>query len=215
METGSIVTDKDVAGDPRFRLLHAALGAFAESGYRGATTRRIAEMAEVNEVTLFRLFGSKKALLEQAVELSQSSTAGVADAYLPEEPGDVEAELGAWARVHWKAMRERRAVIRKMMSELEEHPHMNACLSDGWKKSHAALDRYLNRLKERGDIARDMSLATAVAMLTGTLFADAMGRDIKKHTFPAERTAVAEYIALFVRGLGYARPAPLDARATH
>src|SRR5690606_1821302 len=106
----SIVTEKDVAGNPRVRLLQAALCAFAESGYRGATTRRIAEMAEVNEVTLFRLFGTKKALLEQAVEQSQASTAGVADAYLPDEPGEVEAELGAWARVHWKAMRERRAV---------------------------------------------------------------------------------------------------------
>ena len=36
-------------------------------GYLGATTRRIAEEAEVSEVTLFRLFGTKEAVLEEAI----------------------------------------------------------------------------------------------------------------------------------------------------
>ncbi len=42
---------------------------FAESGFRGATTRRIAEAAGVNEVTLFRQFKSKTALINEAAEL--------------------------------------------------------------------------------------------------------------------------------------------------
>jgi AcrR family transcriptional regulator len=209
------VTERDVSADPRERLLHAALAVFAESGFRGATTRRIAEAADVNEVTLFRIFGSKKALLEQAVELSQSSVAGVADAYLPEEPRDVEAELTAWARVHWKAMRERRGVIRKMMSEVEENPHMHACLSDGWKRTHGALEHYLQRLQARGEIDDRVTINTAVAMLSGVLFADAMGRDIKKGAFPAERTAVSEYITLFLRALSYTPQSAVTDSSTH
>ncbi|HGY10053.1 MAG TPA: TetR/AcrR family transcriptional regulator, partial [Oceanithermus profundus] len=49
------------------RLLEAALELLAERGYRGATTRAIAERAGVAEVTLFRRFGSKARLLAEAV----------------------------------------------------------------------------------------------------------------------------------------------------
>lgn len=196
--------------ESRQKLIDAAIAVFGECGFRGATTRRIAETAGLNEVTLFRLFGSKGALLEEAVRESQNLTAARADAHLPDEPGDVEAELTAWAREQWRTMREQRAVIRKMMSEIEEHPHITACLNDGWERIHAAVTRYLERLRERGEIAHDVPISTAVTMLNGVLFADAMGRDIKRSAYPPERTAVAEYTKLILRAVGYT-----PARASH
>ena len=47
--------------DAREKILLAATALYAETGFRGATTRQIAELAGVNEVTLFRQFGSKTA----------------------------------------------------------------------------------------------------------------------------------------------------------
>jgi AcrR family transcriptional regulator len=190
--------------ESRQKLIEAAVTVFGEYGFRGATTRRIADSAGVNEVTLFRLFGSKGALLEEAVRQSQSVTARRADAHLPDEPGDVETELTAWAREQWRSMRERRAVIRKMMSEVEEHPHISACLTEGWHHLHACVTQYLERLRERGLIDADAPIPTAVAMLNGVLFADAMGRDIKRNAYPPERVAVGEYTKLLLRAIGYA-----------
>jgi AcrR family transcriptional regulator len=46
----------------RERILDAALDVFAEKGFAGATTRDISAKADVNEVTLFRHFDSKKGL---------------------------------------------------------------------------------------------------------------------------------------------------------
>ena len=46
----------------RERVLDAALDVFAEKGFAGATTRDISAKADVNEVTLFRHFDSKKGL---------------------------------------------------------------------------------------------------------------------------------------------------------
>lgn len=54
--------------DVRESLLEAAIKVFAESGMRGATTRRIASAANVNEVTLFRHFKSKDELIHAALE---------------------------------------------------------------------------------------------------------------------------------------------------
>ena len=49
------------------RILEAALKIFASEGYTGATTRRIAEEANVAEVTLFRKFQSKENLLREVL----------------------------------------------------------------------------------------------------------------------------------------------------
>lgn len=189
--------------EPRRRLIDAAIAVFGECGFRGATTRRIAEEAGVNEVTLFRLFGSKSALLEEAIKQSQSTTSRRADNFLPAEPQDPHVELEAWAREHWKSIRERRSVIRKMMSELEEHPEISGCLTDGWDKIRAGIMRYLERLRERGEIAADAPLATAVVMFNGMLFSDAICRDIKRGAYPPEKQAVTEYTQLFLRSIGY------------
>ncbi len=55
----------------RDQLLAAAARVYAEGGYHGATTRRIASAAGVNEITLFRHFGSKDALLREALAQCQ------------------------------------------------------------------------------------------------------------------------------------------------
>ncbi|QMV41427.1 TetR/AcrR family transcriptional regulator [Cohnella cholangitidis] len=48
------------------KLLLAAIDLMAEKGYDGTTTKEIAVAAGVNEVTLFRHFGTKQKLLETA-----------------------------------------------------------------------------------------------------------------------------------------------------
>lgn len=53
-------------GTGRARLLTVAREVFAEKGYRGATTRDIAERASLTEPMVFRHFGSKAALFEEA-----------------------------------------------------------------------------------------------------------------------------------------------------
>jgi AcrR family transcriptional regulator len=51
----------------RARLLTAGRDVFAERGYAGASTKEIARRAEVGEVLLFRHFGNKAGLFDEAV----------------------------------------------------------------------------------------------------------------------------------------------------
>jgi AcrR family transcriptional regulator len=50
------------------RLIQAALDLFLSQGIQSTTTRQIANLAEVNEVTLFRNFGNKYGLLQAVIE---------------------------------------------------------------------------------------------------------------------------------------------------
>jgi AcrR family transcriptional regulator len=50
--------------ETRAKIVAAARELFERNGTRGTTTREVAELAGVNEATLFRHFGSKRALLD-------------------------------------------------------------------------------------------------------------------------------------------------------
>src|SRR3990172_7044895 len=80
--------------DTRDKILKAAAMVYAETGFRGATTRRIAQEAGVNEITLFRHFGSKGRLLHEAIECAAIGTVAMG---LPEIPHDPRTELLQWA----------------------------------------------------------------------------------------------------------------------
>ena len=54
---------QDKTNSTRVRLIKAALELFAAQGVTETTTKQIAELAKVNEVTLFRHFGNKHGLL--------------------------------------------------------------------------------------------------------------------------------------------------------
>ncbi len=54
--------------DNKSKLMLAAIDLMAGKGYKGVSTKEIAAAAGVSEMTLFRNFGSKLNLLEQAVD---------------------------------------------------------------------------------------------------------------------------------------------------
>lgn len=204
----------------REKLIEAAARVYAEVGFRGATTRRIADEAGVNEITIFRLFGSKAALIEEAL---RARTSKAAHAALPAVPVDPERELSAWAAAHLSQLRDERVLIRKTMAELEERPEMAPTLCGGWSESERELAQYVRRLRRAGrlmDAAEDacgykVDLDVAVSMLSATLFADAMGRDIMPEMYPQppERAALL-YVRCFLRAIGCRKQGAAQGRTT-
>lgn len=183
----------------RQQLLDAAARVYAEAGFRGATTRRIAEEAGVNEVTLFRLFGSKAALIEEAVRARISGDGAVA---LPTLPKDPVAELTAWAEADHCFMLEARGMIRTSMAEMHERPQCVDSTSQHPVESFNELTGYIERLAQHRFIPSAQDAKAASAMLMGTLFADAMGRDMMPEMFPPVDRAPSTYVRLFLRALG-------------
>lgn len=182
----------------RTKLLAAAVRVYARYGYRGSTTRRIADEAGVNEVTIFRQFGCKDALIHEAI-----ATCGGGDpmANLPMVPVDPMAELTAWSEAVIQHLRSMRAMIRRCMSEREEHPELSRSSNVGPIHASNELSGYLKRLREHGFIDAEFDPQAAAAMLIGALFADAMGRDVMAGIFPA--SPADEYSRLLLRAVGF------------
>jgi AcrR family transcriptional regulator len=209
--------------ESRTKLLEAAARVYAESGFRGATTRRIAEEAGVNEVTIFRHFGSKAALIDEAVR-SRALPPVSERPRLPERPLDPERELTDWCAAHLAQMRASRAFFRKTMGELEERPEAAPCIASPTTCAAAELKQYMTRLYQAGFVGgrkgecrptgRNELAHAAGAMLMAALFADAMGRDMMPDMYPqpADR-APALYVRLFLCAIGAADPAAPAKRA--
>lgn len=185
----------------RQKLLEAAARVYGEYGFRGATTRRIAEEAGVNEVTLFRLFGSKASLINEA--LLAHSTGSPDGVELPDAPADPERELSAWCRAQLAHLRSVRAIIRKAMSEMAEHPEIAPCMKHAPMGAAQQLRRYAARLTSGGRPVSARETSAACAMLMGALFSDAMGRELMPEMYAQpESAAPALYARLFLRALG-------------
>jgi AcrR family transcriptional regulator len=196
----------------RNKILDAALRVYSKEGFRGATTKLIAQEAGVNEVTLFRQFGSKLALIEASIVYHIEQTQ--VDP-LPEEPRDPDREITAWCRAHMANMRDSRALMRKFMCELQQYPEMLARMKTSPAFRPGDLAEYVTRLQAQGKAGTDFNVQAAVQMLRGALFADAMGRDFNPSVFPdPEEEAPAFYAQLFLRAIGAATgpSSPREAR---
>ena len=183
----------------RDQLLTAAAQVYAEGGYHGATTRRIASAAGVNEITLFRHFGSKDVLLREALARCQGEDA----IPLPETPQDPVRELTEWCRSHFHDMHSRAPLIRTALAELVEHPTLVTPEVSCPIQAVSALTAYLGRLKQLGLAPAPFDERVAAAMLMGVLFSDAIGRDVVPAMFatgPDE--ALRHHVVLFLRGIG-------------
>lgn len=191
--------------DIRDQLREAALKVYSTAGTRGATTRRIAREAGVNEVTLFRHFGSKDALLRDAVQNVYDRSALTR---LPDRPKDPQLELTEWCTRHHQFLIRMRSILRISMAELAEQPeHMKlACRLP--VRVADELHAYLLKLRAGGLAHGRWNARAAAALLMGAVFADATQRDVMPERFPySETDAVRHYVALFLAAIG-ASPVP-------
>jgi AcrR family transcriptional regulator len=196
----------------RNRILAAAARVYAQHGFRGATTRLIAMEADVNEVTLFRTFGSKAALLQEMLHAQASAAAAP---MLSNDVGDPEAELTHWCANVLEYLRGHAHLIRKTIAEADERPQAACAACEGPNSAGASLALYVEHLRERGLADPDGDVGTAVSMFMSAMFGDALYRDVMPHVFPQPvEAAPAKYVETFLRAVGF-RATALPARSRH
>ena len=107
-------------------MFEAALSVLADRGYAGATTRRIAEAAGINEVTLFRRFGDKRQLILAAIhaDISRLTDNGLT------ATGDIEADLIRVVEYYSAIYQHRNGLVGMLLLEGARDPDVAALIKE-------------------------------------------------------------------------------------
>ncbi|MDD5474039.1 MAG: TetR/AcrR family transcriptional regulator [Candidatus Methanoperedens sp.] len=112
------------------KILDAALSVLVSKGYEGTTTRRIAEAAGVNEVTLFRKFQSKENILREVIIRNLNSALALIDSmFQMETEADQAVSLRNMGLDFIKLMSERIDLISILIEEGRRKPEVQEILS--------------------------------------------------------------------------------------
>lgn len=189
------------------RILAVAGRVYAEAGYHGATTRRIAQEADVNEVTLFRHFGSKDALIRAALEKADKEGRPQLDF----DAAEPYAELHRWAEAVFAHFYTHRDLIRRIMADMVQFPEIAPRFCEDNNHEYYQLTLFLERLAEQGQLTPGpgRAIEAAVGMLLGAIFLNTMWRDVTPEV-PSPDESVKLYLGSMLRALG--APAPVVAR---
>ena len=158
--------------ETRLRIFAAARQLIAKKGRRGTTTREIAELAGVNEATLFRHFGNKDALIDACV--LHYCPAVDLQALLPNRDGNIEEDLRAIAHFMTERMESLRDLI---LATFVEEEQWSAAGDAAWRAPamiKQILTDYMAARVQRGELEGDPVLMARLFM--GTIFAYVVGR---------------------------------------
>jgi len=190
------------------RILDAALKVFASEGYTGATTRRIAEEANVAEVTLFRKFHSKENLLKEVLIKNRASSSSLDD-YLSriKEDTDFQIDLCILGKKILDIMRDKKRggkyhmFMLMLFEEGRRRPEVAEILSSVFQMNIARLSEYFEMQIRNGKMRNVNPRSTALAfisyfahisLLTG-VFGDSFLGDTDKE--------IERFVDIFTKGI--------------
>lgn len=183
------------------RMIEAAIELVNERGYQGATTKRIAERAGVNEVTLFRHFGNKKGLVKAAIDsfAIPESLFQHMDAQLT---WNLEHDLPFFVRQYHEVIKQKEQVILISLREAGIFPELDALIAHIPTMYKEKITEYFQQMIQRKNI-RDNDpevLATSFIYMNFGYYFLKNRIDAKKGPIDVD-TFIERNISLFIRSI--------------
>ena len=185
----------------RERIIQAAYTVFGNKGYAAATTRAIAAEAGVNEVTLFRHFGSKKNLFKEMVDAFYDF-AGLGS--IPQRffTGDLRQDLNMIGSRIVEVLKERKQIYRLLLSEVEAESEVRETMVTLPRRVRELLAQYFKTQISQGTmrpvhpvIAAQAYMGMFMAFVTyDTIFGESPIPNV------SDEEVVAQFVDIFVAG---------------
>ena len=178
------------------RILDSVLAVWREDGYQRATTRKVAALAGVSEMTLFRRFGDKAALFRAALALEAERFAVEAVAYTGSLAVDLQRVVEAY-----EALLERSApIVLDVLLEAPRLPEL-ARVRPAPLAAIAQVAAIIARYQREGQLRPGAPVEAILALLSPVLMAALLRRaqpELAVSVSPAER------VRTFLNGWGRA-----------
>lgn len=133
------------------RIIEACIELFRDYGYKGTTTRAIAERAGVNEVTIFRHFGNKKGIMKAAVQ-SLSYHPKLAKVINEQVSWELEHDLSLIADTYQTYIDQIKDLVLISLKEAEMFPELNDIIMSIPIQIKESMVSYFTEMKRLGKL---------------------------------------------------------------
>jgi len=184
------------------KILDAAIRVFASEGYSGATTRKIAEVADVNEVTLFRKFKSKENILRAVITINRNVILKTLDSVLRmEKEEDIETCLRTLGMSLMEIMRERVNIMVILIAEGRRNPEIAAILESVIQIIVTRISEYFEFLIKNGKMRPIDPRTAALTFLSYLSYMSQLRGVISENILSNCKEDFDTFIDIFINGI--------------
>ena len=176
------------------KIYYAVMQVVAERGYTGATTKQMADAADVSEVTLFRKYGSKQKLVKRAISsiISQTDLASAA-----QYTNDIKADLTRMVQAYEDAAVKHGGFISALFSEMSRHPELVDSIDEPLN-IFLGMAEIIAQYQEEGELQKGHPLHILATLLGPVMYTATMRKAIRKTPLPP--FDISTHVARFLRG---------------
>jgi AcrR family transcriptional regulator len=183
------------------RILSAAMKVFAKEGYEGATTKKIANEAGVNEVTILRNFKTKKNLLEVVIDKNQHEALETLDSIIiMEKHLDPIIGLETIGKRFMEFLEERMEFLIILMTEGRKNPEISPISNSVINKFFEHLSEYFTDQIEKGNIINQDPKMIAFAFVSYIFYGVLSEKLYKNQLLDDKDKALREFVNTFLTG---------------
>lgn len=154
-------TDETSASPTKLRILAAARICFAQSGFHGASMKKICKSSDISPGTLYHHFPGKEALIEAIILEDQIRAFSRLEQHNSDIVGSIVKSLLEIRKEHLA----QRALVIEIMAEGMRNAQVAAMLERKHDAIIAATQSRLFEAQQQGQIGKDVNLPSAVTLL--------------------------------------------------
>ena len=174
-------------------IFRTVIDRLVSHGYEGATTKEIADIAGVNEATLFRKYGSKAGLFDKAINHQFLDTPLNSLVYT----GNLEADLLAIVEAYMETNETYGEIILTILIELPHNPELKGSFETPWRNIQGII-KIIQEYQVQGRLKQE-SLLASLSALIGPIMVSQMVRRANLD-LPIPTLDLQEHVEAFLHG---------------
>lgn len=176
------------------KIYHAVMQVVSERGYGGATTKQMADAADVSEVTLFRKYENKVQLVKRAI-MSIVENTDFASAV--EYTGDIHADLLKIAQAYHATAVKHGLFFFSIFSEFARHPELVDKMDEVLNIFHT-MARLIARYQSEGILKTEPPLHALATLLGPLMYIETIRK--AKLDFELPPLDLSNHVTCFLKG---------------
>jgi len=176
------------------KIFHAVMQVVSERGYAGATTKQMAEAANVSEVTLFRKYENKAQLVKQAIALIVKQTDFASAAHYT---GNIEADLLRVVQAYQDSAIKHGLFFSALFSDVSRHPELIDAVGEPLT-IFRAIGELIVRYQADGTLQQEPPLLAVAALLGPLVYASLLNTAMSNDPLPPFELSV--HVTHFLAG---------------